>query len=406
MRVLVLSTWWPEPADNGSRMRIMHLLRHLAARHEVDLIACTQGPAHLAQRDELQRICASVTAVERPGRPLRLTDHLISVFVPEPASVRATWSVELVRAVEEATQRRRPEAVVAFEIDMAPYALRVKGAPRILEELELAYLLEHYRRQRSLYRRLRYLLTALQHRRYVARLLPAFDAVTVVSEREASLTRELARAAPVEIVVIPNGADLDDCQHYRYTPEPDTLIYPGALTYAANFDAVSFFLTAIFPLIKRQRPAVIFRVTGHNTPEQQAALATYEGLVLTGYVEDVRALIARSAVEVVPLREGGGTRLKILEALALGTPVVSTSKGAEGLNLVPGQDLLIADTPADFAAAVVRLLASPDERARLSVNGRRAVAAQYDWRSIGTRFVDLVEAVAARRSLAYVASNA
>ncbi|MGB9631822.1 MAG: glycosyltransferase family 4 protein [Chloroflexaceae bacterium] len=406
MRILALSTWWPEPADNGSRMRIMQLVRHLAGRHEVHLIACTQGPAAYARRDALQQMCASVTAVERPGRPLRLTDHLTSLLVPEPASVRATWSAELLRAVETATRQWQPDVVIAFEIDMAPYALRVQSVPCILEELELAYLLEFYRKQPGPHRRLRYLLTALQHQRYVRHLLRGFSAVTVVSRREAALARRLAGNTPVEITVVPNGADLAGCQGYRYDPAPDTLIYPGALTFSANFDAVRFFLTEIFPQIQRQRPATTFRVTGHHTPQQRATLPAIDGVVFTGYVEDVRALIARSTVEVVPLREGGGTRLKILEALALGTPVISTTKGAEGLDLLPGQDLMIADTPAAFAETTVRLLAHPEERARLSANGRRAVAERYDWRTIGTRFVDLVEAIVAQRSPAYVAPHA
>ncbi len=401
MRILALSTWWPEPADNGSRMRIMQLLRQLGARHELHLIALTQGPAGAVRRDELSQLCASLRAIERPTRPIRLPDHLLSLVVPEPASVRATWHPELARAVDAATRQQRPDAVIAFQIDMAPYALRVPGVPRILEELELAYILEHHRQQPNLRLRLRFLLTALQYRRYVTGLLSRFTAVTVVSEREAALVRSLARGRSLELAVIPNGADVATCRPYRYDPDPDTLIYPGALSYAANLDAMAYFLSAIFPRIRQARPATTMRITGHSTPAQRAALPATAGVEHTGYVEDIRALIARSAVEVVPLRQGGGTRLKILEALALGTPVVSTTKGAEGLDLTPGQDYLIADTPAAFAENTVRLLAHPDERARLSANGRRVVAERYDWRAIGARFVALVETIATQKQITY-----
>ncbi|MCX7791540.1 MAG: glycosyltransferase family 4 protein [Chloroflexaceae bacterium] len=401
MRILALSTWWPEPADNGSRMRIMNLLRHLAVRHTVDLIAFTQGPAGEVQRDELQRMCASIVAIERPSRPIRYHHRVASLVLPEPASVRATWCREMAHTVLSAASRLRPDVVIAFQPDMVPYVLRLGEVPLILEELELAYTLEHYLQHSNPLLRLRYWLTAVKHRHYVATLVRHFKAITVVSVREAALVRDLMRDYPVEIVVVPNGADLEGCLQYRYDPEPDTLIYPGALTYAANLDAMRYFLAEIFPRIRQLRPRATLRITGKHTPEQRAALPDVPGVELTGYVNDVHALISRSAVEVVPLREGGGTRLKILEALALGTPVISTSKGAEGLDLVPGRDLLIADTPAAFAETTVRLLTHPEERARLSAHGRRAVAERYDWRTIGARFVALVETVATQKKLAY-----
>ncbi|MGQ9926364.1 MAG: glycosyltransferase family 4 protein [Chloroflexaceae bacterium] len=379
----------------------MNLLRHLAVRHTVDLITFTQGPVGEVQRDELQRMCASITAIQRPSRPIRHHHRVASLVLPEPASVRATWSAEMAEAVTAAASRLQPDIVIAFEPDVVPYVLPLQGVPLILEELELAYILEHYLQQSNPLLRLRYWLTALKHRHYIATVLRRFIAITVVSAREATLVRNVMRDYPIEVSVVPNGADLEGCLHYHYDPEPDTLIYPGALTYAANLDAMRYFLAEIFPRIRQLRPQVRLRITGKHTPEQRAALPRVPGVELTGYVTDVHALISRSAVEVVPLRQGGGTRLKILEALALGTPVISTTKGAEGLDLSPGRDLLIADTPAAFAETTVRLLTNPEERVQLSAHGRRSVAERYDWRSIGTRFVALVEMIATQKKLTY-----
>jgi glycosyltransferase involved in cell wall biosynthesis len=123
-----------------------------------------------------------------------------------------------------------------------------------------------------------------------------------------------------------------------------------------------------------------------------------DGVVFTGYLDDIRPRVARSWGSIVPLRVGGGTRLKILEALALGTPVVATSKGAEGLDLAPGQDILIADKPADFAAAVLRLLQEAQLRKTLSHNGLRVVKAKYDWQIIGQQFNDFIETVVSQTS--------
>ncbi|PDV96453.1 glycosyltransferase family 4 protein [Candidatus Chloroploca asiatica] len=398
MRILALSTWWPEPADNGSRMRIMHLLRHLARTHEVHLLAFTQSDTTEVCADEIAAICASFQAMPRPGRLLTLADRVQSLVVTEPASVRATWSQAFARAVHTTADHIRPDIVLAFEIDVAPYALQLRGVPVVLEQLELGYMLEQFRSYQDVQRRLRYLLTAMKHRRYVAGLLRQLAAVTVVSEGEAKTVRQLAGKHPLELAVIPNGADVTGCRDYTYHPDPDTLIYPGALSYSANLDAMRYFLEAIFPKIRQERPQTLLRITGRTTPEQRAALPNLDGVVLTGYVEDIRALIAQSSIEVVPLREGGGTRLKILEALAVGTPVVSTSKGGEGLALVDGEHLLIADSPDAFARATLQLLEDASARARLSQAGRRAVAVHYDWTVLAQRLEDLLQTIATRGS--------
>lgn len=397
MRILILSTWWPEPADNGSRMRIMQLLRSLGARHELHLVAFAQQPAATVRRAELDRLCVSVAAVERPGRPLTIADRLQSLFVAEPASVRATWSPAFAAAAAEVEARVRPDLVIAMEVDVAPYACRLRHAPRLLEDLELSSVFEHYREYRDPRPRLRYLLTAIQHRRYVGALLRHFAAVTVVSAREAALARQLTGPRPLQVAIVPNGADVAGCAAYSYRPDPDTLIYPGALSYDANLDAARYFLTAIHPQVRQVRPQALLRITGRNTPAERAALGVAEGVAFTGYVDDIRALIARSAAEVVPLRYGGGTRLKILEALAVGTPVVSTSKGTEGLSdLQPGRHLLVADTPQAFAERTVALLGDAGLRASLSEAGRRAVAAHYDWRTIAGGFTAFVEELVMR----------
>jgi glycosyltransferase involved in cell wall biosynthesis len=227
-------------------------------------------------------------------------------------------------------------------------------------------------------------------------LLRDFCAVTVVSEQEAALVRQVGGPAAPAIAVVPNGADVTGAAAYTYQPDPDTLIYPGALSYDANLDAARYFVQAILPLIRQVRPNALVRITGKNTPDQQAALGNAAGVAFTGYVDDVRALIARSSVEVVPLREGGGTRLKVLEALALGTPVVSTTKGVEGLELEPGRHLLVADTPEAFAAHTLQLLANPHLCAALSAAGRQWAAERYDWRAIAEQFTTFIETHARR----------
>jgi glycosyltransferase involved in cell wall biosynthesis len=169
------------------------------------------------------------------------------------------------------------------------------------------------------------------------------------------------------------------------------LIFTGALTYNANYDALAYFLAEIFPLIRRQAPDTRLRVTGSTQGVDLDSLPLDGQVELTGYLADIRPAVAGSWACVVPLRLGGGTRLKILEAMSLGAPVISTAKGAEGLEVENGVHLLIAETPAEFAGHVVRLLRSPSLRQELAGNAARLVAEKYEWSGIGAGFRQAVE---------------
>jgi glycosyltransferase involved in cell wall biosynthesis len=249
-------------------------------------------------------------------------------------------------------------------------------------------------------KKLRVGLTWYKTSRYVADLLRGFDGCTVVSEREREYVKQIAPDyqptpdAHSRVRVVSNGVDLA-CSTDFGALQADTLVYSGALTYYANWEAVEFFLREVFNVIRAERPAVQLTVTGKLDGVPVDRLPNRDGTVFTGYVDDVRPIVARSWVSIVPLLTGGGTRLKILESLALGTPVVSTSKGAEGLDLVSGRDILIADEPADFADAVLRVLRDASLRETLSGNGRRAVA-RYDWQIIGPGFCDFVDEISVK----------
>ena len=180
-------------------------------------------------------------------------------------------------------------------------------------------------------------------------------------------------------------------------PQADTLIFNGALTYFANYQAMAYFLERIYPLIRAECPQVRLAITGRTEGVALAALRADESVTFTGYLSDIRPLVAGSSVCIAPLLEGGGTRLKILEAMALGTPVVATSKGTEGLGATHGEHLLIADDPAEFARHTIALLKDAELRARLAVQARAFVQARYDWEPIGRQFTALVERVVERQ---------
>jgi glycosyltransferase involved in cell wall biosynthesis len=385
MKVLVLSSWFPYPSDNGSRIRIFNLIKQLSKEHDIALLSFSRNGEVAEERLRvMQRYCSTVRSV--PLVPFRSGSFrsILGLFSSCPRYFVGTYSQQMRRLVEQAGEAQDFSVVIASQIDTALYALRLKGLPRVFEEVELTTLQEKYTGQPRIDRRLRYGLMWWKTKRFTAHLLRQFDGCTVVSQWERA---NMLNITPDyrHMMVVPNGVDLDRYKGNFGAPEPSTLVFPGALTYSANFDAMEFFLHKIFPLVKTARPGIILRITGKTDDVPVDRLPLDEGVILTGYLDDVRPTVARSQVCVTPLLSGGGTRIKILEAMALGTPVVSTRKGAEGLDVTSGEDILIADRPNEFADAILRLLGDETLRARLVANGRKLVQERYGWDRIGEK---------------------
>jgi glycosyltransferase involved in cell wall biosynthesis len=377
VNVLFLSWWFPYPPNNGSRMRIYNLLRRLSRNHTVTLLTFSDDPtADAAGVPLLREFCPDVQVVPRipftPGRWQALRGFL-SLW---PRFFVESYSREMVDLVEHRAGAH--DVVVASEVWMVRYALAAGNLPKVLEEMEVAHFSEGRGLRQDLFWQLRYGPMWWKFRRLVRRLAHQFDAITVVSDQEVRLLEEITPTHNL-LTVVPNGVDLPLYDGDFGQPAPDALIFPGALTFYANYGAMDYFLREIYPLIRARRPQTALRITGKTDGVDMAALPACDGVMFTGYLDDIRPAVAQSWACVVPLKVGGGTRLKILESLALGTPVVSTSKGAEGLDVTTGEDILIADQPEDFADAVLCLLGDPALRAKLAANGRRLVEDRYSW---------------------------
>jgi len=395
MRVLFLSSWYPCPPDNGSRIRVFNLIKQLSRWHEITLLSFARSPVPEERVEEMEAYCRSVQVVPyRAFNPNRLK-ALLGFLSIRPRSVIDTYSREMQALVEKVCADESFDVVVASEMDAAQYALLVDRAARVFEDIELAVIREQSMRLRSPVSRVRSRLTWWKLSRFLPGLLRYIDGCTVVSEQERDLLAAVVPGYDL-VAVVPNGVDSEAYSGDFGVPEPDSLIYSGALTYGANFDAMDFFLRDVFPLLKAQRPNASLRITGRYDGVPVERLPLGNGVELTGYLDDIRPAVAQSRVCVVPLRVGGGTRLKILEAMALGTPVVSTSKGAEGLEARAGEDLLVADDPGEFTRMVVRLLSDDALYHRVRDNGRRLVRRLYDWGTIGARLNVFLEDVSAR----------
>ncbi len=400
MKILVLSTWFPYPCNQGSKTRAYHLIKGLAKRHQIALISFEDQPVQPDWIEHMREFCEVVQVV--PQKPFASGGwkSIAGLFSLKPAAAAAGYSPEMSKTVRKISAEWHPDMVFALTFVTAPYALELPGLPRVVDADNLLTLMlhEHYLQARSVLQRARRYLAYWKFRRYERILYQPFELCLVVSPRDTQRVLEYIPFRPEQVGLVRNGVDTNLNQPGLAKPGQHALIFNGALTYEPNLDAVRYFLLEIFPLIQRELPDTRLRVTGRTegVPTQELR-AVNGGLQFTGYLDDIRPTIAGSQVCVVPLRMGAGTRLKILEAMALGTPVISTSKGAEGLEVENGKHLLIADTPVDFAFQTIQLLKDPVLCQNLSTNALKLVREQYDWALIGQQFCDLVDSIPGRQ---------
>jgi glycosyltransferase involved in cell wall biosynthesis len=398
MRILFLSAWHPWPPDNGSKLRVYHLLRALAARHAVTLLSFAWDTARPEDATELRAWCSQIRTVPLDPFAANRASSLRTFLSPIPLYARPL--ALMVGPMQDLLAEGRFDAVVSSTLAMSAYALQAPPSTiRVLEEHNslTRWMRERYESAHPGWAQTRCWFAWQKARRFEARRFSQFDLVTMVSDQDRQAAQELVGADKGRVRVVPNGVD---CTHNRpglATTRPNRLVFNGSLTYYANHDAMRWFLAEIYPRIRAQVPGVSLTITGSTKGVNTAGWALDPSVRLTGFVEDVRLPVAEAAACVVPIRQGGGTRLKILEAMALGTPVVATSKAAEGLDVTDGEHLRLADDAESFARLTSGLLGNPGLRTCLADNARRLVAERYDWQTIGAGFVDLVDTTVRER---------
>jgi glycosyltransferase involved in cell wall biosynthesis len=394
MRILFISWWWPYPADNGAKIRIYNLLRHLSQEHQVTLLSfAEEHEATTAQIDHLRSVCAHVESFAKPHYNPGTMRATLGYLSPWPRSLIDVYSPIMAKRVETLARQGVVDVVIASQLQTMRYLELLSDIPTILEEIEVTIFHDRVQAAAGTSSKLRAQLTLTKLENALRTLLKRGVAFTVVSDAERDYLRQIAPADAL-IEVVPNGVDTAVNQpDPSANPQPNSLIYTGAVTYSANYDAVDYFVREVLPLIRQRIPQAHLTVTGGTGDVDVSELAAQPGVTFSGYLPSVAAAVQNSWALVAPLRVGGGTRLKILEAMALGTPVVSTAKGAEGLDVVNGRDLLLADSPHEMAEAVCGLLADAELRARLAAAGRACVEKQYDWGVITARLNKLIEQV-------------
>jgi len=388
MKILAIYPYIPYPLNRGAYHRAFHLLKGIARDHEVDLLALSENGEGLPHKAVFEEFCDDVEVVpfQHPAWQKLFPKRLLN---PLPSTI-AHWTMpEAAGAIRRRLETKSYDAVHILDLVLAQFFMKEnRDIPLVLDRtrVDLQYqLMEHKRLKFSLKNRL------LNYENYSK--LWAFEkavakrcALQVVCgpDDESFVKKYINSSVPIE--VIPNGVDLDffhpDSSTEKHDPEP-TIIFCGAMDYNPNVDALRWYFSEIHDGLLKQVPNLKVLLVGKDPAPEVKACAQKPGVTVTGGVPDVRPYYKRAWIQIVPLRIGGGTRLKIVESLGICTPVISTRIGAQGLDLVHDHDILYAETPEEFIQQTSRALKDAPLRRKLEFNGLESVRARLSWNKLG-----------------------
>lgn len=386
MKILFLSRWFPYPMNNGSKIRIYNLLRGLSQHHDVTLLSFADQPDVSPGAPEVEEICSKVVVVPWKEFDPNTIRARLAILNLKPRSIVDTFSPEMAQAITKTLGEQSFDLIIASQLQMAAYYPYFQGIPAIFEEFEIGLFYDRAFSSDGKIR-LRQALTWFKLRMYLSQLLGSFQACTMASEQERRLLEQNFPFYKRPVQIISNSLNMDEYKEIHVDKKPNTLIFSGPFKYRVNYDAMLWFVGEVFPMILEQVPDTQLIITGDHA---NLPLPSTQNITLAGYVDDIKSLIASCSISIAPLLSGGGTRLKILEAMALGTPVVATSKGAEGLNATNGVHLLLADSSADFAEYVIRLLKDESLRRKLTGKASLLVKEKYNWGSTLADYSSLI----------------
>jgi polysaccharide biosynthesis protein PslH len=396
MKVLHLTLDLPYPPRRGAQTRDHALITRVAIHHEVNVVAFCETIANADDIGAMRGLCRSVDVIYRP--PMTTASFAVHAAHQVVLGLPLATAMYVFPNVMQLLRRRLSEdRIDLLQIEhsfLAPYRLAAQGsgAPRTILSLHNVGAVQYERIARlsgsAAHRLLNAMKSALMQG-WEAQWCDRFDSVVVVSDDEAQALRRLGVRSP--IAVIPNGVDAT-APPLPLPAASRRVLFVGNLRYAPNVDAVRYFAREVLPVIRAADPDIRFVIAGFDPPCDLLAGIRSEGMEVVPSPTDLRPLYAQAAVAVAPLRAGGGTRIKILEALAFGRPVVCSTIGGEGLGLHHGENALIADTPEDFATSVLSLLRDPAQAQFLAKHGR-ALAERFDWSLQAERLLRLYERV-------------
>ena len=410
MRILWVKADKLLPVQNGGNIRTYHVLRYLSERHQLTFYSYYGGAPDPGYERELQRQLPGAVAVCTGKRELsevaRGLDYLSHLGAHAPYAVSRFAGARVQKQLQTWFREQRYDVAVCDFLDAAINFPGRLNIPSVLfqHNVESEIWRRHADTAGNPVKKMLYRMEFRKMLRYERAAVRKFQHVIAVSENDRALMTKWVDGD--RVTVVPTGVDL---AQYRPAPNPLDISAPlvtfvGAMDWEPNVDGVEYFCAEVWPAIKAEVPQARLRIVGRNPDRRVQKWASNSinndnSIEVTGRVPSVVEHLRQSAVIIVPLRIGGGTRLKIYEAMATGKAVVSTTIGAEGLDVHHGHDIMLADDPRSFAQAVIMLLRDPELRRRYE-NAAAETAARYDWPAIGERFSEVLQSAAEKKSVA------
>jgi len=406
MKILWVNFGGLLPLDMGGKIRSFHIVSELAKRHEVTLFTFyprIEPDPHHGLRDPFARIEFLPPDLPEVATPPDMLAYAANALTARPYQITRHCSASVRSRLRDLLQDESYDLVVCDFLLTAGAMPWPSPLPVVIFAHNVDAVI--WRRRFLVDKRPLWRLVALREWWTMARAERHFgklaDHVLTVSEED---RKDFVQYLPGDkVTAIPTGVDLEYFRPMQMDRQSDTLVFTGTMDWMPNEDAILYFCSAVLPLIRERVPGVMLRVVGRQPSRRILALKDADSNIeVTGRVDDVRPYVCDAKVYVVPLRIGGGTRIKIFEAMAMGMPIVSTSIGAEGLPVEHGKNILLADTPASFADATVTLLTQAAERQRIGSAARALVEERYGWPAVADVVDATLKRVAAARCCASV----
>ena len=399
MNILFLSQRFLFPMDTGGKIRTGNILKQLSRMADLTVISNVEEESDAHYIEQMSELCSRFVSVpwKEPRRYtlgfyVKLAFQSLSRY---PVSVLNDHSSGLENALKNELLTQKYDLVICDFLQSTLNFRSVKDVPQLLfqHNVEAQISKRHYEKAANPFSRLFWGLQYRRMLRHEGEMCRKFDGTIAVSDEDKRIMEEWYGAGRVH--VIPTGVDTEFFAPSRTAQVKQQLVFTGSMDWLPNEDAIVYFLSEIFPLIKKEEPATQLLIVGRRpTPKVSRLVDAREDVQLTGWVEDTRPFICESAVYVVPIRIGGGTRMKIYEALSMGKALVSTTVGAEGLPLQDGKHFYRADTPVAFSERVLELLRDADKRRSMGEDAREYVYENFRWQRVADRFLDICRQVA------------
>jgi len=391
MKVLFVISQLPYPPDTGAKIRTFNLLKRVASDYEITLISFGREEKEKEKIEALRKFCKRIILISE--KKSKWTSFLCSIAGRLPYSIRRYYSSKMERLIKKLINSENFDLIHCDSLQMSFNLRSVNSIPKVLTEHNVeSQIWQRWASEEKNFLK-RYFIKG-QYKKiscYEFEILKMFDCCIAVSEEDKKIIEENSQIK--KVWVVPNGVDCDyfdpDKMKSLHLLEKEfSLIFTGSLDWYPNQDALIYFFTEIYPLLKKRIPQISINIVGRNPSKSILKFARRDNSInIVGRVEDIRPFIFASQIFVVPLRIGGGTRLKILEAMAMAKPVISTSVGAEGLGVTHEENIILADNPYEFASKILRLFEDKNLREKIGKNARQFVKEKYDWNIVAEKLV-------------------